>query len=225
MRLMPTVLVAAALGIPGTAGAQEGRGYVGGSFMVLAQDSHRQGSAPSLPTTGAGGTAIGATVEAGGFPRPNVAIGIEVSVPRRFTSVQRTDYLRVFEQESRHRDLMISGVLRVSTDPARSLRLAVVGGGGFVQESTLQRRRDQGGPFPTYPPVFGPYSDEYSFSRWTVAGLAGADVEFALAPRVALVAQLRTHFVRRSSDPSEPGWALGLGSVVWRPAIGVRGTF
>jgi hypothetical protein len=100
-----------------------------------------------------------------------------------------------------------------------------VGGGGFVHESTLQRRRDQAGPLPTYPPVFGPYSDESSFGRWTFAALAGADVQIALTPRIAIVPQIRTHFVRRSSDTVQQNWALGLNSIIWRPAIGLRATF
>jgi hypothetical protein len=55
--------------------------------------------------------------------------------------------------------------------------------------------------------------------------LVGADVEIAITSHVALVPQMRAHFVRRSSDPSQLGWALGLSSVVLRPAIGVRAAF
>lgn len=222
---LAAVVVVAALGIPRIAGAQDARVYVGGAGMLSVQGSHRQGSGPSLPTTGAGGTAIGATMEAGGFLTPRVALGIEVSVPRRFTSTQETDYLRVFQQESRHRDVAISILFRGMVGSASRVRLGVVGGGGFVQESTRQRRRDQEGPLPTFPPVFGPYSEEYSFMRWTVAALAGADVEIAIGSHVALVPQMRVHFVRRTSDPSQPGWALGLSSVILRPAIGMRAAF
>ena len=42
---------------------------------------------------------------------------------------------------------------------------------------------------------------------------------------VAIVPQMRVHFIRRSDDPSQPGWALGLSSIVLRPAIGVRAVF
>ena len=73
--------------------------------------------------------------------------------------------------------------------------------------------------------MFGLYSDEYSFTRWTGTALVGADVEIAIKSRVAIVPQMRAHFIRRSSDPSEPGWALGLNSIIFRPAIGVRATF
>ena len=217
--------VAVALGIPGAAGAQDAHMYVGGAGLLTLQGSHRQGSGPSLPTTGADGTAIGGTMEVGALVTPHMALGIEVSVPRRFTSIQETDYLRVFQQESRHRDVAVSGVARVIAGLAGPVRLGFVGGGGFVRESTQQRRRDQVGPLPTYPPVFGSYSEEYDFARWTVDALAGVDVEFAMTPHIAVVPQLRAHFVRRSSDPSQPGWALGLNSIVLRPAIGIRAAF
>ena len=217
--------IVAMLGIPKAAGAQDIRAYIGGAAMVSAQGSHRQGSAPSLPTTGAGGTAAGVTVEAGTFLTRHAALGIEVSLPHRFTSVQEVDYLRVFQLESRHRDMTVSGLVRGMAGSAGGVRLGFVGGGGFVQESTRQRRRDQEGSLAIYPPAFGPYSTEYSFSRWTIAALAGVDVEIAITPRVAVVPQMRAHFVRRSSDPSQPGWALGLSSLIVRPGIGVRATF
>ncbi len=222
---LTALVTVAALGTPWTAGAQDGRAYVGVAGMLGVQGSHRQGSGPSLPTTGAGGAAIGVTVEAGGLLTPRVALGVEISLPRRFTSTQETDYLRVFQQESRHRDVVISGLVRGTVGSARRVRVGVVGGGGVVQEGTRQRRRDQEGPLPTFPPLFGPFSEEYSFTRWTVAALAGADVEIAVTPHVAVVPQMRAHFVRRSSDPSQPGWALGLSSVLLRPAVGVRATF
>jgi hypothetical protein len=227
LRATPALVAAVliALGMTEPAGAQDSGGYVGGAAMLSTQRGHRQGSAPSLPTTGAGGTAIGVTVESGVRLTRRIAIGAELSLPRRFTSVQDTNYLRVFQHESRHRDLALSGIVRAIIGPARRVRLGLVGGGGLVQEHTRQRRRDQAGPFPTFPPIFGPYSGTYSFTRWTVAAVAGADVEIDVAPRVAIVPQLRAHFVRRNSDGTEPGWVLGLNALVVRPAIGVRLAF
>jgi hypothetical protein len=221
---LAAVTAVATFGIA-NAGAQDARVYVGGAGMLSTQGSHRQGTAPSLPKTGADGTAIGVTAEAGAFWTPRVALGIEVSLPRRFTSLQQITHLRVFQHESRHRDMTISGLVRAIAGSAHGVRLGIVGGGGFVQESTRQRRRDQQGPLPTFPPMFGPYSEEYSFTRWTVAALVGTDVEIALTSRVTVVPQIRAHFVRRSSDPSHPGWALGLSSIILRPAIGLRAAF
>ena len=205
--------------------AQDSRAYAGVAGLVSIQGSHRQGSAPSLPTTGAGGTTIGVGLEAGAFLTPRIALGVEVSLPRRFSSIQETDYSRVFQQKSRHRDVALSGVVRTVLGSSSRLRVGLVAGGGVVSESTRQQRRDQQGLLPTYPPVFGPYSDEYSFTRWTLGALAGADVEMAIAPHVALVPQVRVHFIRRSGDPSEQGWALGLDTLVLRPALSVRTTF
>jgi hypothetical protein len=219
MRTLAALLILGAFGVSRSAEAQDPHVYVGGAGMVSTQDSHRQGTGPDLPTTGAGGTAVGVTLEAGAFLNRRVALGIEVSLPARFTALQETDYSRVFQQESRHRDLAITALLRGLAGPVGRVRVEVVGGGGFVQESTWQRRRDQAGPLPTYPPVFGPYSEEYSFDRWTVAGLVGADVDIAMTSHISLVPQVRVHFVQRSSDGSEQGWALGLSSVIWRPAI------
>jgi len=217
--------VVLALGISRAVAAQESRFYLGGAGLVSTQGSHRQGSSPSLPTTGADGTSIGVAIEAGGILTPHFTLGVEISLPQRFTSIQETDYLRVFQQESRHRDLAISGVFRVIANPDSRVRVAVVAGGGFVEEGTHQRRRDQLGLLPTFPPVFGPYSDEYSFTRGTAAAIVGGDVEFAIASHVAIVPQTRAYFIRRSDDPSQPGWALGLDSLVLRPAIGVRTAF
>jgi hypothetical protein len=205
--------------------AQDSKAYAGAGSVVSVQGSHRQGSAPSLPTTGAGGTAIGVGFEAGAFLTPRIALGVEVSLPRRFTAIQETDYSRVFQQKSHHRDVALSGVVRTVLGTSPRVRVALVAGGGVVNESTHQQRRDQQGLLPTYPPVFGPYSEEYSFTRWTLGAVAGADVELTIAPHVALVPQIRAHFIRRSSDPSEQGWALGLDTLVLRPALSVRTTF
>ena len=224
---MHMILALAAVAIFGisTAGAQTERTYVGASGMLSVQGSHRQGTAPSLPTTGAEGTAIGVTAEAGAWLSPRVALGFEVSFPRRFRSVQQIDHLRVFQYESRHRDTAISGLFRAIAVSGHGMQLGIVGGGGYVQESTRQRRRDQVGPLPTFPPVFGPYSTESSVTRWTAAALVGADVEVAMSSHIAIVPQMRVHFIRRSDDPSQPGWALGLNSIVLRAALGVRAVF
>ena len=223
-RAFATLSAVAMLGIS-NANAQNARVYAGAAGMLAIQGAHRQGSAPSLPTSGAEGTAIGITAEVGTLLTPRISLGVELGLPRRFTSVQEVDYLRVFQHESRHRDMTISAVVRATATPAHGLQLGIVAGGGFVQESTRQRRRDQLGLLPTFPPVFGPYSDEYSFTRWTVAAVVGADVEVAITSRVAIVPQIRAHVVRRASDTSQQSWALGLNSVIWRPAIGLRAAF
>jgi hypothetical protein len=222
---MCTVLAIMVLGVPGISRAQDRSVYIGASAMLSTQSSHRQGSAPSLPTGGAGGTAIGVAVEGGGLLNSRIGLGIEFSLPSRFTALQETDYIRVFQQESRHRDMALSGVVREIVVSKRRARLSIVEGIGFVQESTLQRRRDQAGVLPAFPPIFGPYTDEYSFTRWTGAAVAGGDLEILVTPHTAIVPAVRVYFIRRSSDPGEPGWALGLSSIGMRAAVGVRATF
>jgi len=220
-----TALALTVLGVSGISSAQDRRAYIGASAMLSTQTSHRQGSAPSLPTGGAGGTAIGVAMEGGGLLTPRIGVGIEMSLPTRFTALQETDYIRVFQQESRHRDLALSGVVREIVVSTRRARLGIVEGIGFAHESTLQRRRDQTGLLPAFPPTFGPYSDKYSFTRWTGAAVAGVDFEILVTPHTAIVPAVRVHFIKRSSDPAEPGWALGLSSIGMRAAIGVRATF
>jgi hypothetical protein len=222
---MCTVLAIMVLGVPGISRAQDRSVYIGASAMLSTQSSHRQGSAPSLPTGGAGGTAIGVAVEGGGLLNSRIGLGIEFSLPSRFTALQETDYIRVFQQESRHRDMALSGVVREIVVSKRRARLSIVEGIGFVQESTLQRRRDQAGVLPAFPPTFGPYTDEYSFTRWTGAAVAGGDLEILVTPHTAIVPAVRVYFIQRSSDPGEPGWALGLSSIGIRAAVGVRATF
>jgi hypothetical protein len=222
---MCTVLAIMVLGVPGISSGQDRSVYIGASAMLSTQSSHRQGSAPSLPTGGAGGTAIGVAVEGGGLLNSRIGLGIEFSLPSRFTALQETDYIRVFQQESRHRDMALSGVVREIVVSKRRARLSIVEGIGFVQESTLQRRRDQAGVLPAFPPTFGPYTDEYSFTRWTGAAVAGGDLEILVTPHTAIVPAVRVYFIQRSSDPGEPGWALGLSSIGMRAAVGVRATF
>ena len=224
MELALAALVPVALGMsaPAVCSGQDGRAYLGASVLMSTQGSHSQGSAPSLPTTGAGGTALGVTFEGGRTLTTRIAVGAELSVPTRFTALQETDYSRVFQQESRHRDVVLSGVIRERLVSSARVKVDLVEGVGPIQESTIQRRRDQVTPLPTFPPIFGAYSDEYSFSRETLGIVGGSDVDIAVTAHLAVTPGIRIHFIRRSDDPSEPGWALGLSSVVVRAAIGAR---
>ncbi len=175
MALWLTIVVAVAviIGAPTAGSAQDGAAYFGASAVLSTQGSHRQGTAPSLPTRGAGGTASGVMLEGGRMLTTRIALGVELSLPGRFTALQETDYSRVFQQESRHRDLVLSAVVREVLISTARVKAGAVEGVGLVRESTIQRRRDQATPLPTFPPVFGPYSDEYSFSRATLGVLGG----------------------------------------------------
>jgi hypothetical protein len=205
--------------------AQETRGYAGGAVMVAVQGSHSPGTSPSLPNSGAGGRAVGVTGEIGGRVSRSVDAGIEISLPARIESVQVTDYFRVFEQANQHRDLAISGVVRLHAVDAAPVGIALVAGGGPVQEHTRQKRRDQIGPVQTFPPVFGPYGNEQTFSRWTFGAVVGADLEIVLGRHASLVPAVRVHWVKRSTSTSEQGWFLGLDRLMFRPAFGFRARF
>ena len=89
---MCTVLAIMVLGVPGISSAQDRRVYIGASAMLSTQSSHRQGSAPSLPTGGAGGTAIGIAIEGGGLLTSRIGLGIEISLPSRKAGIATWRY-------------------------------------------------------------------------------------------------------------------------------------
>jgi hypothetical protein len=211
---------------PVRAHGQEGRVYAGASAFISTQDSHRQGTAPSLPRTGVGGTTVGGGAEFGGFVTEHVGLGVEFALPARITAVQETDYTRIFQVENRYRELTMFAVARAATRSAARIRLAAVGGAGLVQESSLQRRRDALGLFPLTPSVtFGPYSDQMTRTRWTYGVTFGGEAAIALSRHAALVPAMRVNWVHRSDDTNEPMWVLGLSSIVYRPSVGVRAYF
>lgn len=212
--------------LPRQAAAQEPRIYVAASGFVSTQDSHRQGMAPSLPRSGVGGTTWGVGGEFGSFVTAHVGVGIEFTLPARIDAVQETDYFRVFQTANRYRDLTLSAVARVRSRPIGPVRIAAVGGAGIVQESSLQRRREAAGSFPYMVPVeFGPYGDEIKTTRWTYGAVVGGESEIALSRHVALVPGMRVQWIRRSDDPGELMWFLGLSSLVLRPSVALRANF
>jgi hypothetical protein len=127
---------------------------------------------------------------------------------------------------NRYRDTTLSGVVRIRTARLGAVRVAAVGAGGLVQESSIQRRRDAMGLFPfTTPVVFGPYGEEMPTTRWTYGISFGGEVEIALSSHTALVPGMRIQWVRRSEDPGELMWFLGLDAIVYRPSVGFRAYF
>jgi len=225
MRDVALALALVVLCLSRPAFAQDPSAYVGGSFFVSTQDSHEQGSEPGLPRTGVGGTTWGGTGEIGVFVLPNLGVGVEFTLPARIAGVQETDYLQVFQTRSRYRDMTIAAVARGYTPGRHGVRAAAVGGVLFVEESVFQSRAYAAGSFPNFSRDFGPFSGEEESTRWTTGFVAGGDVEIALSRRFSIVPQMRVEWVRRSEDPSEPVWVLGLSSWVLRPAIGVRAAF
>src|SRR5512146_328203 len=101
--------------------------FIGGSLFVSAQDSHRPGTSPDMPTAGVGGTTWGGTAEAGAFLTPVVSVGVEWSWPARLEAIQETDYSIVFQDRNRYRDMTVAFVAKAYTPGGRRVRAAAVG--------------------------------------------------------------------------------------------------
>jgi hypothetical protein len=78
------------------------------------------------------------------------------------------------------------------------------------------------GPFGST--TFGPYGSETTLTRWTFALTAGGEVTVAVTHHIRIVPQIRVHWIDRASRGG-PDFMLALGSVVVRPAVGVRLVF
>jgi hypothetical protein len=194
--------------------AQPPRTYVGGGLMLSTQKAATpcvSGSGCARP--GIGGSAWGVIGEIGRFVSPAMSVGVEISVPQRFETIQATSIPNE-RIDNRHRDLTISGLLHGYTPRTGSVRAALVGGGGFVHENTIQRFADA--PFGSS--SFGPYGPDATKSRWIFAATAGADVAIDLGPHVSVVPQIRVHVVSRAN-------LSFLGKIVSRPAVVLRARF
>ncbi len=213
--------------------AQDARGWVGGAGLFSIQSSHRPGLSPSLPRTGVDGSSFGAVAELGWFVTPAVSIGVEISLPGRFTSVQETNYFRSFRMENRYRDLVVSALVRAHAPRVGPFRFEVAAGPSIVQESSIQRRADETGPiFGNLPANFGPYGPESELTHKRFGVTMGTGLAIAVSPRVSIVPEMRVHWIPRakdgydsSTDSFDDTWYLGLSPWVYRPAISVRATF
>jgi hypothetical protein len=203
------------LGSAGITAAQESRSYAGGSLMRSSQGTAPIcGAGSGCRRPAVGGSAWGVTADVGRFVRRGLGVGLEISLPERFETIQRSA-IPTERIDNHHRDLAISGVLRVPVFESGPARVAVTGGGGFVQESTVYRSASA--PFNS--DSFGSYGMETTTTRWTVGATAGAEAAVDITRHISVVPQIRMHLVRRSYSP------LGLATLIWQPGIGVRATF
>ena len=224
---MHVIFALAAVAIFGisTAGAQTERTYVGATGMLSAQDSHRQSAAPSLPTTGAEGTAIGVTAEAGALLTPRLALGIEISFPHRFRSVAGDRSPARFSRRAatvtrRSRGCSVRSPFRgmacssESWEAAGTLR-KVRASGGAIKEDRCRRSRPCSDPKRKSIPSPDGRLPHSSAQMWKS--------QFPLAWRSC----------RRCASTSfggatilhKPGWALGLSSSSCVQRWIVRGVF
>jgi hypothetical protein len=195
--------------------------------MVSIQGSHAPYDPVSLPGPdryqGVGGDGFGGTAEIGGFLTRRVSLGVEVSIPNRFTAVQDTGGFFGRRIESRHRDLAFSALFGWHVNRGGAAQIVVVSGPAVVREDTLQRSAygDYSGT------IFTSFGEESELGRWTVGMAAGIDIPLRVTQRVDLVPHLRAYWVQRASVTVTSrneynSFALGLGEFVWRPGVGVR---
>jgi hypothetical protein len=167
-----------------------------------------------------GGTAVGVSGEFGRCVTRTFSIAVEASVPARFDSVQFTA-IPTSRIQSRHRDIVFSGLIHIHAPPTGPVRFAVIAGPSLIREDTL--RRTAFGSFGS--DVFGAPEPERSLTRWTVGVTFGADVAVQVNGHVQIVPQIRWHLIERTRLGETSGGVLGLSSLVTRPAIGVRAVF
>ena len=167
----------------------------------------------------------GVVGEAGWILGPSRSIGVEVAVPsRRIDIAQKYHYPfgGPYQREARYREQTFLGVFRAQVKAWHGVRVHVVGGGGFVRESSLDRISLLNMVSDTY----GPFSEETESTRLAVAVAGGADLAIQIIPHVSVVPHVRLLLIDRG-EPSDGGFSgnLGLPAVVYRAGAGIRATF
>jgi hypothetical protein len=218
-RCFVTILSFAVIG-PAAAWAQDST-FASGGLLFSSQgagDETCESSGCARPPIS--GSSWGITAEVGHFVAQNVSVAFAVDVPSRFESFQTTAIPNV-RSDNLHRETSLSGLLGVHTPRFGAVRLAVIGGGGLLQESTDYR--EAVAPFQSS--AYGPYGPTISVSRWTFEVIAGGDAEFIVAPHVSIVPRLTVHLVDREAPGDGRSGLFRLGTVVWRTAFSVRARF
>ena len=174
-------------------------------------------SNPSLPTTGIGGSAVG------------VVFGIDITAWRRLgidaeisTSGHGADYQEAVKYHARvrHRDTILSGLVRVRLRPGSTVRVEPVAGAGVAFADTLvSTSRQEFVPVQHYGD-FGDYVPWVS-GRTRPAVSFGVDVPIGRG-RVAVAPTLRVHYTFREEVLGDQ---VGLGHWAVRSGVGVRIAF
>lgn len=173
-------------------------------------------SNPSLPTTGIGGSAVGG------------AFGIDITASRRVgidAELSLSGYLDDYQEaikyhnKVRHRDTILSGLVRIRFLLGALVRVEPVAGMGVAFADTLVSTSRQ---------VFVPlehYEDFSEYVPWGSGGTRpalsfGVDVPIGRG-HVAVVPTLRVHYIFRD----EVNEQIGVGGWSIRPGIGVSVRF
>jgi hypothetical protein len=205
--------------------SQEARGYVQLAGVVSTTVTGEIPSVPHFSRTGLGGTAFGFAAEASFFLSRTVSIGFEASVPARFNGEQFAGEVPGIQIESRHRDILLSGVVRVDLPVGKKTRIGIETGPTFVTEDTVRREATEIlAPNQISSGNFGPLGPETTVTRQTIGLVMGADTNLRMARHLDLVAQLRVYWINRD-DTVSMLTVMGLGRWIVQPALGVRLNF
>lgn len=215
---MPRVALSllCALTLSSIASAQEQPTFVGASGILSLRSANpqcSQGSGCSLPDES--GTAWGVGVEFRRLLTPIISVGIEASIPQAIATLQHTGFPNG-QYDATHRDVSVSGVVGLQAPRMGLAQLVVVGGAGLLQE----RFSVSSTTAPFGSSTFPPFSAPLTTTRWAFALVGGADLDLAIAPHVSVAPELRVHWIL--SNEEGEGVTLGLGSIVWRPAVALR---
>ena len=220
----PAVVLVVLLGGSSAAAAQERSTYVGGAFMVqpFAANNVDGGSASSTYSNAATEThLVGVVAEVGAFFSRRGSIGVEIGLPFHRNEIAQQYGYRPYERISRYREETVFVVLRGQVADERRVGVTVVGGGGWVLGSSLDR-------YARYPPgsnVPGPFEPEREESHVALGLTFGADLAVKATPRVSIVPQFRL-LVTPRGDPKELNFAnLGLRALAYRIGVGIQATF
>lgn len=205
--------------------AQTHRTYAGAA-MALAQSDPRTVSDGSPSTTfintSTRKTAIGFLGEFGRLVRPRLTVGVEIGVPARQSVTQAYYYFSPYLRASRYRDVTMMGVVRYEVKDTGRVHVAASGGGGVVQQSSLEQFAN--GQFGST--LFVPYGAEAARTRWTFAATGGGEVSVAAPHRLSVVSQLRVLAIARGSRLDRSSFAdLGFPTYALRGSLGLRVAF
>jgi hypothetical protein len=214
----------ALLALPRIAAGQDVRGYVGGALTISPWGLKPvRGGTPSLDfdNTSTESTAPGVATEVGWLLNRRVALGAEIGLPFRREVTQTYSYFTPYISVSRYRDLTLFAIARALLNQDGRVGVGLVGGGGSVQQSSLERVAE--GHFGSY--TFGPFGLERDVSRWTWGLTGGVDVSLQAARHVSIVPQFRVLAIDRGHVIDGDVFAFGFSTVVYRYGVSLRAAF
>lgn len=194
------------------------RAFVGGGFIASFQnEGEMRGGSQAIASRGTGGTAIGGATSFGAFVRRWVSVEAEVTMPTFFSVTRRAGR---FIYHDRHRDIIVSGLVRIHDTRNRRVAPEAVVGLSYVREDTYESTQFLSF---TTPPTWSAPSREEARPSNALGWTSGLDFPIRLTDRAEFVPGLRVHIVPR--DRRNNSTDLGLGLFVVRPTVGIRWAF